>query len=88
MSIQSIIRRIPDYAEDIKQNFADIFNEELEGLTEQQVYGVALAVSYSLKHEQLFNNIRDHYVNKTEWSIDTDEHYLKLRELTEIKKSA
>ena len=58
MSILTIMKRLPNYASDIKRRLADLFSHPLEGLSEQQVYGVALVVGYSLGNEQLLNDIR------------------------------
>lgn len=59
MSIQNIIRKIPNYAIDLKANFSELFSQEIEGLSKSQLLGVALAVAYTLKHEQLLNAIRN-----------------------------
>jgi alkyl hydroperoxide reductase subunit D len=59
MSIDAIADKIPSYADDIKLNLMDIFSNEVEGLTVQQVYGIALSCSYNLKHEKLLNNFRN-----------------------------
>lgn len=59
MSLQAILKRIPDYAQDIKKNLNELFSNEVSGLTASQVYGVALTVCYSIRHEQLLNNFRN-----------------------------
>ncbi len=59
MSIDVIADRIPSYADDIKLNLMEIFSDEVEGLTVQQVYGIALSCCYNLKHEQILNNFRN-----------------------------
>jgi alkyl hydroperoxide reductase subunit D len=59
MSIDVIADRIPSYADDIKLNLMEIFSNEVEGLTVQQVYGIALSCCYKLKHEVLLNNFRN-----------------------------
>ncbi len=58
MSINSLLKRIPEYAQDIKQNLSAIFSAPLQGLTQEQLCGIALAACYSIKHEHLLNNIR------------------------------
>lgn len=59
MSLQAIIKRVPDYAQDIKKDLYELFSREVEGLTVSQIYGVALTVCYSIRHEQLLNNFRN-----------------------------
>lgn len=59
MSLKSILKRIPDYAQDIQNNLNDLFSKEVSGLTVSQVYGIALTVCYSIRHEQLLNNFRN-----------------------------
>ncbi|WHQ46418.1 MAG: carboxymuconolactone decarboxylase family protein [Candidatus Midichloria sp.] len=58
MSILGIIKKLPDYAADIKGNLVSIFEEKKVALDQKQLYGVSLAIAYSLKHEQLLNGIR------------------------------
>jgi alkyl hydroperoxide reductase subunit D len=58
MSLDIVASKIPTYAEDVRQNLVDIFSDKIDGLTTQQVYGVALACCYNLKHEHLLNNFR------------------------------
>ncbi len=58
MSILGINKHLPDYASDIKRSLNAIFEEEKVTLTQKQLYGVALAIAYSLKHEKLLNGVR------------------------------
>ena len=58
MSILGIIKKLPDYAVDIRNNLISIFEDHKVALDEKQLYGVSLAAAYSLKHEQLLNGIR------------------------------
>lgn len=60
MGILKIIKKLSqDYARDIKDNIVDLFiNNKVEGLTETQVYGIALTVAYALGNENLLNYIR------------------------------
>jgi alkyl hydroperoxide reductase subunit D len=58
MSIDAIKEGLPDYAKDIKINVSRVLTEEnSKGLTLQQIYGVALAVVYTLKNDSLLQNI-------------------------------
>jgi alkyl hydroperoxide reductase subunit D len=59
MLIQSIVRKIPPYAADIKANFEEILTKDVEGLTANHVYGISIAVCYALKNEQMLNVIRN-----------------------------
>ena len=58
MSILGIIRKLPDYAVDIRDNLIAIFQENQVVLDQKQLCGVSLAIAYALKHEQLLNGIR------------------------------
>lgn len=58
MSLPAIIAKIPDYAQDIKKNFVELFTKQVEGLTEAQVYGISLACCYSLKNDYLLHNFK------------------------------
>lgn len=58
IGLTSLVKRLPFYAEDVKQNIKELFSKELEGLTIRQMYGVALAAGYYLKNEQMLNDIR------------------------------
>ena len=58
MSILGVIMKLPDYASDIRDNLLAIFQENQVALDQKQLCGVALAIAYSLKHEQLLNGIR------------------------------
>ncbi len=58
MSIAKIIKKLPEgYAKDIKHNLEAIF-KGMEGLSSEQLYGVALTAGYYLKNEQMLNHIR------------------------------
>jgi alkyl hydroperoxide reductase subunit D len=51
MTIQTLREQMPDYAKDTKLNLAKyISGEEVEGLTKQQAYGIALASAYTTQH--------------------------------------
>lgn len=59
MSIEALKSMIPDYAKDTKLNLSKIMTVEgATGLTEAQIFGTALACSYSLKNKTLLENIR------------------------------
>lgn len=58
MSINSLLKKIPPYAQDIKQNLSTLFVNPLQGLSQEQLCGIALATCYAIKHENLLNNIR------------------------------
>ena len=58
MTIANLIRKLPEYADDIKQNLDNIFIQDKNNLSKLQLYGVALSVAYLLKNEQLLNNVR------------------------------
>lgn len=54
MSLEQIKNSLGDYAKDIKLNLASVLTEEgAGGLTQAQIYGIALASSYSAKNMQL-----------------------------------
>lgn len=58
MSIEQLRNTLPDYAKDIKINLANLFiNEEVDGLSIKQRFGVALAVAYTLKNKDLIGAI-------------------------------
>ena len=59
MSIQNIMRRIPSYATDLKQNLDTVFTSGFGGLSDNAVYLISLSACYTLKHEQLINNFRN-----------------------------
>ena len=58
MSVLKIIRKIPDYASDIKKNLMEIFSDDPQDLTRYQLYGVALTTAYYLHNEMIFNHIK------------------------------
>lgn len=58
MSLTHIKDSLGDYAKDIKLNLSKILTKDgSQGLNELQIFGIALACSYSLKHEALVNAI-------------------------------
>ncbi len=61
MGFAKIIQRLPQqYAGDIKTNIAEIFINKgiADGMSDEQFYGVALTCGYTLKDEDLLNDIR------------------------------
>ena len=51
MSIQTIRDQLPDYAKDTKLNLGRMVSgEEVDGLTLNQAYGIALASAYATRH--------------------------------------
>lgn len=58
MTIASLIRKLPEYAGDIKHNLDSVFIQDHHSLSKLQLYGVSLSVAYLLKNEQLLNNVR------------------------------
>ncbi|MCE2992727.1 MAG: carboxymuconolactone decarboxylase family protein [Alphaproteobacteria bacterium] len=59
MALTSILRKLPSYAKDVKFELDQIFyHSKFHDLSDEQLYSVALAICYSLKHEQLINAFR------------------------------
>lgn len=57
--IVSLVKKLPVYAIDIKSNLEKIFlHEKNEYLSQEELYSVALAVGYALRHEGVLNSIR------------------------------
>ena len=57
--ISSLIRKLPTYATDIKNNLTKLFlNRENELLSQEELYSIALALGYALRHESVLNSIR------------------------------
>lgn len=51
MSIQTLRDQLPEYAKDIKLNIGRLISgDEVDGLQQNQAYGVALASAYGTKH--------------------------------------
>lgn len=72
MQLESLIKKIPSYAHDVAKNFREIFiGKILADLSDEQLLCIAIAVSYTMKHEQLVNHFRytakvvidDSYIN-------------------------
>ncbi len=58
IGLTSLVKRLPSYAEDVKNNIKELFSNAPDGLTVRQMYGIALAAGYYLKNEQMLNDIR------------------------------
>lgn len=60
MTIQDIRSQLKPYAKDIKLNLGSLLTEEgAEGLTENQIYGTALACAYATKNQKLIEAIAE-----------------------------
>lgn len=58
MTIQNIRSQLPDYAKDTKLNLGKLVSgDEVEGLSVNQAYGIALASAYSTKNTTLVNAV-------------------------------
>ncbi|MDZ5761922.1 Alkylhydroperoxidase family protein [Candidatus Cyrtobacter comes] len=59
MSIAAIIRKLPEFASNVKSEMKSLFVDNTDNLlNEKELYRIALSAGYSLKNEQLLNNIR------------------------------
>jgi len=59
MGLDTLIKKLPEYAADIKINLDELFSEKTSSIfAPSQLYGVALSVAYSLRCEALLNSIR------------------------------
>lgn len=58
MSVKEIRSSLQEYAKDIKLNLGNVLTEEgSEGLTQSQIYGIALACVYATKNEELIASL-------------------------------
>lgn len=58
MSIEQLRQQLPDYAKDTKLNISKVLTEDgAEGLTEAQIYSIALACAYATKTPALIEAI-------------------------------
>lgn len=58
MTLQTLKQHLPDYAKDIRLNLDKVLSEEgAEGLTAQQIHGIALASAYSTKQPMIVEAI-------------------------------
>jgi alkyl hydroperoxide reductase subunit D len=58
MAVLDFIETIPSYANDIAENLKVIFGSPQEGLSDKQVYAIALTVACYLKNEKLVNDLK------------------------------
>ncbi len=53
-NIQDLRNGLPDYAKDIKLNLGNVLSEEgAEGLSQEQIHGIALASAYATKQPEV-----------------------------------
>lgn len=58
MSIDTLKSAMPDYAKDTKLNLGKYLSgDEVEGLTQNQAYGIALAAAYATKHADVITAV-------------------------------
>lgn len=58
MNIQTLRNQLPDYAKDTKLNLSKVLSEEgAEGLTLNQIYGIALASAYATKSKPVIEAV-------------------------------
>lgn len=64
MSIKDIRSNLPEYAKDIKINLGNVLSEEgAPDLSQNQIYGIALACVYSTRNEKLISAISEDAAN-------------------------
>jgi alkyl hydroperoxide reductase subunit D len=57
--ISSLVRKLPSYAIDIKENLKTLFLTDRSSiLSQEQLYSVALTIGYALRNENVLNSIR------------------------------
>jgi len=58
MSIQTLRNQLPDYAKDTRLNLSKVLTEEgAEGLSQSQIYGIALASAYATKSKPVIETV-------------------------------
>lgn len=64
--MEQIKQAIPEIAKDIRLNLSKVLDlAQNDGLTEEQIYGAALAVSYAVNDKELVENLRALLGNET-----------------------
>lgn len=58
MTILSLIKRIPSYADEVRVGISEAVTNSIKNISTVQFYGAALTAGYVLKHEQMLNDIR------------------------------
>lgn len=72
MTFEELKQQLPDYAKDIRLNLSNLFgNIQQSGLSEQQFYGIALAVAYSLKNRPLIEVMQQKASDELETAAKT-----------------
>jgi alkyl hydroperoxide reductase subunit D len=57
--ISSLVKKLPSYAIDIKENLKALFlSDRSNFLSQEQLYSVALTIGYGLRNESVLNSIR------------------------------
>lgn len=60
MSIDSIKQQIPDYAKDLRINIGNVLDpERAEGMSAEQIYGIALATAIASRNPQLIAAVEE-----------------------------
>lgn len=62
-NLEMLKSQIPDYAKDVKINLQTLLNQENQALTAKQIFGAALASSYSTKQKSLIEIIENEAKN-------------------------
>lgn len=71
MSLETFKAALPEFAKDIRLNLSQLFSQtEGSVLTEQQFNGVALAVVYSLKNDQLIRFVKSSIGDKIDPNLE------------------
>lgn len=71
MNIEPLTQTLPDFAKDIRLNFNALLNQyDHTGLTNQQLYGISLAVAYSLKQTALIAFIKQTFHDSKDATIE------------------
>lgn len=58
MTVDSLLKKIPDYAIDVKSNLTDVLIKPSKLLDLQRRYSIALSVAYLLGNEILLNHVK------------------------------
>ena len=77
MDIQDIRSKMPDYAKDTKLNLGKyVSGDDVEGLTVNQAYGIALASAYTTKHAELIEAV----LGQVSETLSAEEVYSKIKD--------
>ena len=80
MSIATLREEIKDFAKDTRINLGTVLNEEgAPGLTQSQIYGIALSLAYSLKNKKLTEALLEDAVGTL-----SDEHIVAAQSAASI----